>query len=452
MNKTTNISHIIMMGDSLSDTGTMNIRKLFYFIPMSKMSGLGDSSPKGRFTNGYSWNDRFNTTISEKAIIEELNKQGKSKSDMADDVITKRPYIKNLLRDSFNLDSNTHVNYKGQDFVRNYSEGGLTSFDYSRRPTANIKLAITQKILSTLDGKRRLLMEDDKVRLVNAEHKKESLIIEWSGANDLITVNEKPTYEAADKAVQARLHNVEELIKNGYQNYVLFSLPDLSLTPRFQSRSVQEQNEAHEISMYFNQKLNEGMQQLQVRYPTCNLDVYDVNKTFAEAIKNPEQFHLDPKKLFKPFKSSEDFKQNKSQAKGYMFWDDVHPTAAVHAYLEYQFYEEYSSKYNIAPSKESLVQIFREQYGQKCKNDSRDILGFFKQSRLDYKKEDLSLDTILKHALYEGGTRTKNTLIELGWINKECKLISKDLSLIQAMNRINAEHNAIHSSKPMLSV
>lgn len=358
------ISFIILMGDSLSDCGTMAKRKLFNIIPMADASGLGNKSPKGRFTNGYVWIDRFNLAISEEAIIQELKQEKKSP---ADNIISKRSYIKKFLRKHFNLDSDTHFNYKGHDFFRNYSEGGMTSHDYSNRATLNLKMIIIQKILSHLDEKRRLFLEDDKARLINLEQKKESLIIEWSGVNDLITVNRKPTYDAVDKAIQARLRNVEELFKNGYQNFALFNLPDLSLTPRFQARSLQEQNEAHELSMHFNRKLNEGRQHLQSLNPACHLDVYDVNKLITDVFNHPERFHLDPKKLNQPFKTSADFKNNIYHAKGYMFWDDVHPTSNVHAFVANQFYDEFANKYNITPLSELLIQAFRWHNSKKCK-------------------------------------------------------------------------------------
>ena len=49
------ITQLIIMGDSLSDRGTLNQRKLFGLIPMSYLSGLSSKSPRGRFTNGFLW-------------------------------------------------------------------------------------------------------------------------------------------------------------------------------------------------------------------------------------------------------------------------------------------------------------------------------------------------------------------------------------------------------------
>ena len=65
-----------------------------------------------------------------------------------------------------------------------------------------------------------------------------TLVIEWSGANDLITVNLHPNIKTAQRAVNARIENIEKLIEQGYQHFVLINLSDLSLTPRYQNKKV----------------------------------------------------------------------------------------------------------------------------------------------------------------------------------------------------------------------
>ncbi len=432
------ISHVIMMGDSLSDRGTLNKRKLFSLIPMAILSGLRKRSPEGRFTNGYTWADQFSAIISEELIIQEQKEKGKRSDDIADEVINKSPVIEKALKEDFSLNQDTYVNFKGQDFIRNYDEGGMTSYDYSSRFTVNLKLVAEQTILSTLDQKRRLLLEDDKARGITDEHKKQSLVIEWSGANDLVTVNSKPTVEEAEKAVSARIDNIEKLIAHGYENFVLFNLPNLALTPRFKKQSHKEQFNAELVSRYFNKKLQESMDRLQKKYPHCNLTVFDVNNIFEDAYKRPQKHHLDPKKLTEPFVESEDFKKNEKHAPGYFFWDDLHPTATVHRILGDAFYEQYSKIYRFVQPHETLVQQFKENYGQKLENDLRGCFSFFKRSRIKYLAKDLTVDKILKHALYGGGKRTKKVLIGMGWIDKKGNLSSKELRLIHAMEKIRS--------------
>ncbi|KTC83766.1 SGNH/GDSL hydrolase family protein [Legionella brunensis] len=429
------IEYIVSMGDSLSDPapGTMDHRKLFGIIPMDGLSGLKGNSPKGAFTNGDVWITDFGLEYAEKDLAE----RGKITLENLDKI-----------RD-LDLASYRRIDYKGQDFVRYYDEGGLTSYNYSGRITANLKLLATEEIVSTLDQKRDLLFADDKARGITEQHKKHTLVVEWSGANDLITVNSKPTEEEAKKAVEARLHNVKELIKKGYRHFALFNLPDLSLTPHFQALSKKEQENAKKVCLYFNRLLEEGMKKLSEEHEDCSLNVFDVNKFFTQAYENPEKFGLDPAKLHKPFIESEDFKKSKTYAPGYMFWDDKHPTARVHELLAENFYSEYEEKYHFTAPHESLITLFRENYGQRWEDDMNGWFGFFRQSNLpNYKSPHLQLTAILKHALYEGGDRTRDTIIHLGWINSKNELISNNPALVSAWEMImeKQEDNSIELS------
>ena len=186
-----------MMGDSLSDRGTMGGRKLLYFIPMAGLSGLG-KSPKKRFTNGYNWADELAAFVSEDGIITKLERRGQRSDDIADDIIDHDPRVEKPLQTYFNLDDDRFVNYRGQDYIRSYDEGGLTAYDYSTRITFNLKLLAEDQILATLDEKRHLMLGDDKARGISAEHKKKTMVIEWSGANDLVTINDKETSSGSD--------------------------------------------------------------------------------------------------------------------------------------------------------------------------------------------------------------------------------------------------------------
>ncbi len=89
-------------------------------------------------------------------------------------------------------------------------------------------------MVSNLSEKRSLLLEDDIKHKLDSEHKSHTLVLEWSGANDLITVNSEPNIAAIHHSIASRVRNLKELIKNGYRNFTLFNLPDLSLTPYYQ--------------------------------------------------------------------------------------------------------------------------------------------------------------------------------------------------------------------------
>src|SRR5690348_16949398 len=106
------ISHIIMMGDSLSDRGRINHRLLFGIIPMRWVSGLEGVSPDGRFTNGLAWTDHLAASLANEFIIDklEINKKYNA-SDIADAVINRDPKIEKMIHDYFNLKNDLFVKF-----------------------------------------------------------------------------------------------------------------------------------------------------------------------------------------------------------------------------------------------------------------------------------------------------------------------------------------------------
>ncbi len=389
----TRISRLVVLGDSLSDRGTMDKRKLLGFIPMALLSGLYGKSPKGRFTNGYLWGDYYCSTIAEGFEIEHVRKKLKlehsasANADISDEFLTNMA-LRQQNETAFSLNNDQHILFKGERFARFYCEGGLSAYDYSTSITLDPTKEIPRLILSSLEKKRKDLLADDKKYAISKAEKAETLVIEWSGANDFITENEGPTHAEADNAINARINNIEVLIQNGYRNFVLFNLPNLALTPRYQAKDQREQDNSAECCDYFNKQLAARCAELNRKYRDLhipiNLSVFDVNSEFKKIYDNPEQYGFDKNKQKTPFTSSEDFEKDKenpeyekdklSPADGYMFWDDVHPTMDMHDRLAAIFKAIYQAVFEFfAPQKEN----------KSCKED-HDILkknSFFAEEK-----------------------------------------------------------------------
>lgn len=436
------IRYIVMMGDSLTDRGTLEKRRLLDFIPMSWLSGLDGKSPFGRFTNGYTWSDAFSSSLVNKLTIKNLERKRRlDASDIADGIIDGDPHIDPIIHRNYTLDDDRGVEYQGREFVRSFAEGGLTAHDYSWVPSKSISRFFSRLILSTLSKKREILLKDDKAHELSPQHKAETLVVEWSGANDLITVNELPSFAEVDRAIADRIKNVEVLIKNGYRHFVLNNLPDLSLTPRYKAKSLAEQELAQKCTLYFNQQLNDACKKLNEKYPYFTIDVFDVNSEFTKIYNHPEDYKIKKEKLTKPFTKEKGFIykwQKASPAKGYMFWDDVHPTTYVHELLAEKFYEKYQQKYDLFPPKieteqaqeidfsaVELCQLFKTEYAKKLAKEKKvSLIGFFCQSKLNinYHNPEAALEQILIHALKEGGHRTREVITDLKWIDKKGNL------------------------------
>lgn len=387
----TRICQIVIIGDSLSDRGTLDKRELLGFIPLSYVSGLNGKSPKGRFTNGLLWADYVSATTVQQFEINHQRRKlnlphtARTNADLSDEFLSNER-LREKNQNAFSLNDDRHVLFNGKRFARFYCEGGLTSYDYSWKFTIDPTKEFPRLILSTLKDKRDELFDDDKKYSVSHLEKAETLIIEWSGANDLITVNAKPTRKEVDRAVSERILNIEKLVKNGYRNFVLFNQPDLALTPRYQAKSKKEQDNASKWSEYFNTQLATKCAELNNRYKALNipvkLSVFDVAAQFKEVYFHPEQYKFDQDKLKTPYTKSADFEKNKknpeyeaaqiSPSEGYMFWDDVHPTADMHSWLAEKFKELFSTVYNFIPPINRKLSVKEE-------SDIRQKNCFFKE-------------------------------------------------------------------------
>ncbi|VVC75603.1 hypothetical protein AQUSIP_08930 [Aquicella siphonis] len=216
------ISRIIIMGDSLSDRGTIYKKKLFGFIPMSLLAGLTGTAPGDSFTNGMPWSDHFIAALANEFTIKKFQNDKKWRSDdMADAIINNDIHVRRAIEYYFNLRDDKKVDYRDNEFVRCYTEGGLTSHSYKWVPSISIKRFFTRLILSTLREKRADLLAHDEehANVLPPKEKAKTLIIEWSGANDLITVNERPSMTEVNKAVAERIRNIETLVAHGYRHF-----------------------------------------------------------------------------------------------------------------------------------------------------------------------------------------------------------------------------------------
>ena len=336
------ISEVVLLGDSLMDRGAMYEKKLFGFIPMRWITGLQGKTGGDSFTNGFTWSDYFIAALASEFTIKKLNKEKLfDASDIADAIINNDTHVKSVIGNYYNLKNHASVDFLGKSFIQDYTEGGLTAHDYSWTPSCSISRFFTRLILSTLASKRKELLQYNRKYNISSDQKAKTLIIEWSGANDLITANAKPSKYEVDQAIRARVENIHQLIENGYYNFVLFNQPDLALTPRFQAKNAEERAEATRWCHYFNRRLAIACANIRKDHSDCVIEIFDVAAQFRNLYHNPEKYGLDRHKLGMPFTKSKDFvikKDGTSPANGYMFWDDVHPTADAHARLGEEFF------------------------------------------------------------------------------------------------------------------
>ena len=147
------IDRFIIMGDSLSDKGTMEKSVLAPF------SGLYGTSPDGRFTNGYVWQDFFTSQVMVDALDVNSAAASKPKSiftENDDEIVT----IKT-----------------SQDYCRTYCKGGMTAHNYSRRISKNLMIDGEELVLATLEEMFEQVEKDDKAMNISEREKSTTLVI-----------------------------------------------------------------------------------------------------------------------------------------------------------------------------------------------------------------------------------------------------------------------------------
>ena len=156
--------------------------------------------------------------------------------DISDGMITKDKKIINAFNDQYKC-SPHGVTYKNHPFFRNYSEGAVTDYDYKWKKTT-IKKFVTQFFKPCLKDKALKIIEDDNLQHVSPKTKQGTLIIEFLGVNDFLFLFgesnfPKLTFSGIKPAINEQIKSIEKLIRKGYDHFILFNMPNLSLTPRF---------------------------------------------------------------------------------------------------------------------------------------------------------------------------------------------------------------------------
>lgn len=330
------IKHKVVFGDSLSDRGLLGLDELLAFG-----GGLTGESPRWRFANGFGWVDLVASfgmaefTVNEfkarrkelLAELDELKKEEQTGQVVRSQIDTIRqivaqvddndlPELFTKFREAFNLDNPREILYDGYRYIRTYAIGGATAAVWGLELDELVdepSQDISRLLLANLKQQRKQLFADDRRYGVTRKEKEETLVVDLSGANDLITVNDKPTKEIADKAIKARIENLRDLIDKGYKNFILINLPDFSLTPKFQNSNEEERDNAHVVTEYFNTKLAEEVEQLKAEYrDDYFFDLFDINDIFVDAYEHPEKYGFDPRLLTQYYTQSEELEEAKA--------------------------------------------------------------------------------------------------------------------------------------------
>jgi outer membrane lipase/esterase len=166
------------------------------------------------------------------------------------------------------------------------------------------------------------------------------LVTILAGANDIFNAfNQNPNLAipAAEQAAAAQIRNVDALVDAplGARTVVVANLPNLGVIPRFNG-NAQTVQQGTDATNTFNDQFDAGVEQIAAENPQANLVQADLRGALDVIIANPEAFGFVNVENAACPTGAACITQNINT---FLFFDEVHPTAAGHALLA-QFIDE----------------------------------------------------------------------------------------------------------------
>lgn len=169
----------------------------------------------------------------------------------------------------------------------------------------------------------------------------EAIYVVWGGANDFLGATNLATPGVAEAVIANAITNLTQSISllnaHGARHFLIPNLPDLGLIPL---NHGQQAAGATYISMTFNQAYASALAELgqQLRYVDIHtVDVASLLENVAASPGTYQFLNVTDACVSDPTYACVLSSFNSGSAAGYLFWDDVHPTASAHALLAGQF-------------------------------------------------------------------------------------------------------------------
>jgi phospholipase/lecithinase/hemolysin len=159
-----------------------------------------------------------------------------------------------------------------------------------------------------------------------------ALFLVFAGSNDLVGGQTNVSIPVNNLA-----KDLGRLATAGARNFLVPNLPLLGHLPRFND-NPSSLAEVNARSSQFNAALDAALDNLEMNNPSLNLFRLDVQAMFSQALADPSAFGLAnvtdaAAPGLEPGASLYNTSQIALNQGEYMFWDELHPTATVHAVL-----------------------------------------------------------------------------------------------------------------------
>ena len=163
----------------------------------------------------------------------------------------------------------------------------------------------------------------------------------WAGSNDVLDIaNSTQTPDQQQASVQQAVNNevgaINGLIEHGAKNLVVMGVPDLGRTPYEMARSASAAA-ASSLAQNYNTDLGSALQQIMAP-GSASIDYIDTYAMLNTAAADPAMYGLS--NVTQPVwngnltdSNSGHLAASGAAQNGYLFFDDLHPTASGHALL-----------------------------------------------------------------------------------------------------------------------
>ena len=161
----------------------------------------------------------------------------------------------------------------------NYAVGGETAILRDPITNDNLPFSLSESVTLYLTK-----------TLFDSDQRKNTLFIIWIGANDYLSQKNADKLDGiTTEVVKSIQDTIERLIGEHGKGFLIINMPNLSKTPYSKEHSLIDAFNA--FSLTHNIKLDEKVSQLQSKYPSADIQLYDVNNMFTSAIANPEPYN-----------------------------------------------------------------------------------------------------------------------------------------------------------------
>lgn len=159
----------------------------------------------------------------------------------------------------------------------------------------------------------------------------------WIGGNDLLefgrgdagTDNPIVLISGAMTHIQTAINNLYE---DGAVNFLILNLPDIGVTPLYNSRTPQEIADATALTNNYNAALYNLVTSLRTNMPGATIQYFDVFSYMHDMID--QDYFANTTGTYMELDGSGDYTGNiNGPAEDYLFWDSIHPTTRAHEYL-----------------------------------------------------------------------------------------------------------------------